>query len=256
MLEKLLNILALFGRRSPLTALEVVEQSGYPQSSVYRLLKTLRTAGFLTHTPEGFVPGPTLMEIATRGRDDFDIIAYSREEMVSLCRQIGETVLLSALSGDETVAVDVVHADQPIRFAFEVGMRRPPHAGASSKILFASMSEARQGHLLETARFEMRTPATVTDPALLRRELKLVREQGYHVTVGEWEEGVLSIAAPIRCAFGVWGVSIVGLAFRFDDQRVAECIRLVLETARRIEARIESRTADRAAERHETGKSL
>lgn len=237
MSEKILKILVLFSHKCPMTVQEIVDKSGLPQSTVYRLLKVLRDSSFLVQRIDGFAPGPGLLEIARRGMEDFDITAYARPEMIRLSELSGETVLLTELSGDETMAVDVVHADQPIRFAFQVGQRRPAHAGASSKILFSAMSPARQKRLLALGNFEGKTAQTITDPGTLAKQLKEIRQCGYHVSRDEWEVGVLSVAATVITERGVWAISIVGLTLRFDEARIKEMITLVTDAAQRIEIR-------------------
>jgi DNA-binding IclR family transcriptional regulator len=82
-----------------------------------------------------------------------------------------------------------------------VGALLPAHASALGKILlanhaYAAAELARQG-------LESFTPATITDPEALERELERVRKRGWAADIGELVNGEVSCAAPILDRRGV-----------------------------------------------------
>jgi DNA-binding IclR family transcriptional regulator len=84
------------------------------------------------------------------------------------------------------------------------------------------------------------TAHTITDPRLVRGELAETRERGYAQTIGEVEEGLNGVAAPIRNAAGevFAAVSVSGPAYRVPPARIPELGELVLAAAAEISRRL------------------
>ena len=83
------------------------------------------------------------------------------------------------------------------------------------------------------------TPHTLTSPAALRAELTKVREQGWAMVDQELEEGLRSVAAPIRDRQGrvVAAVNVSTHAGRTTRESVREeMVPPLLAAAKRIEA--------------------
>jgi DNA-binding IclR family transcriptional regulator len=86
--------------------------------------------------------------------------------------------------------------------------------------------------LLNGWTLEARTPNTITDHELLRKELSEIRQRGWAQNLHESEVGVLSVAAPIRDSTNtvVAAMSLAGPAQRMDDV-MPELTRAVVEAA-------------------------
>jgi IclR family pca regulon transcriptional regulator len=110
------------------------------------------------------------------------------------------------------------------------------------RVLLADIPEAaRQARDLAPL-----TPHTVTDPVTFARVLAGVREQGYALVDEELEEGLRSIAVPVRDRTGRV-VAAVNVAMHTTRRTAQQCVSEVLPelygTASRIEG--ELRTAGR-----------
>src|SRR5699024_480547 len=83
-----------------------------------------------------------------------------------------------------------------------VGQRAPLHATSTGKLLLAHASDQTWQQVAgkPLRRF---TDATRTDVAQLAEELALIRDRGWSSAVGEWEEGINALAAPVYDATGV-----------------------------------------------------
>lgn len=83
------------------------------------------------------------------------------------------------------------------------------------------------------------TPRTITDPERFRAELDGVRKAGYAMVEEELEQGLRSIAVPVRDRGGRV-VAAVNVAMHSSRRTAEECVRDVLPelhaTATRIEA--------------------
>jgi len=90
--------------------------------------------------------------------------------------------------------------------------------------------------ILHRSPLSSRTPATITDRALLMRDLRSTRRRGYAVDRGEFQAGMTGIAVPIRMnTVPVAALTLSGPSEIFDPVRAAHAARV---DGRMVEARI------------------
>ena len=85
---------------------------------------------------------------------------------------------------------------RPHGISGEVGSRLPFNAGAGAKAILAFSPASVQEALLQR-KLAALTPATVTDPTLLRRQLQAIRERGFSLDRDEVEIGIGALGAAI-----------------------------------------------------------
>lgn len=132
-----LQILRSFADGGPFKSLtEIVREQGLHKSIIFRLVTTLEQEGFLVRDPQSkqYRLGLTLLELGEAARNSLDIRREALGVMQDLVRQIGETVFLTVLHGDEAVCVDLVESPNEVKVTYRVGFRHPLHAGAPGKL--------------------------------------------------------------------------------------------------------------------------
>jgi len=82
--------------------------------------------------------------------------------------------------------------------AINVGTRFPAYATSMGRVLVAYLPGERLEAYLARVRLDRLTDRTVGSVAELRAELGRVRKQGYAIVDQELEEGLRSMAAPVR----------------------------------------------------------
>jgi DNA-binding IclR family transcriptional regulator len=126
-----------------------------------------------------------------------------------------------------------------VREANWVGRRTPLHCVANGKALLAFQPPELVQRVLDgsLARF---TPWTITKAAALQAELDAVRQRGYATALGEIEEGLHAIAAPVRGRDGLAlaAISVSGPAYRLPPERLSELGAPAIAAAARIAARL------------------
>jgi len=241
--ENVLDVLLLFDESRPeLTADEISKLISAPRSTTYRYIRTLRDKGFLEQTTnDGWRLGPRLLQFTriVRRREDVGVIALPFMEQ--LCQEVRETVLLTRLSSPYAVCIERVEAPHAMRITFERGHLQPLHAGASSKILLAFLppDEVDKHLALPLERY---TENTITDPLLLKEQLREIRRQGYCISKSEVDAGAMAVAVPILDHRGklLAGLSTAGPTSRMDDNTVAEHITRLRATAAAIQEQLAS----------------
>jgi IclR family transcriptional regulator, pca regulon regulatory protein len=109
------------------------------------------------------------------------------------------------------------------------------------RVLLAAQPDERLDEYLASVSLRGLTGHTITSATALRRELRKIRAQGWALVDQELEEGLRSIAAPIRDAddLVVAAVNVSTHAERRSLDNIAEeLLQPLLTTARRIEVNL------------------
>jgi IclR family pca regulon transcriptional regulator len=118
------------------------------------------------------------------------------------------------------------------------------------RVMLAAQPDERLDEYLNSVSLRGLTAHTITSVTALRRELRKIRAQGWAVVDQELEEGLRSIAAPIRDADGqvIAAVNVSTHAGRRTLTGVVEeLLQPLLATAQRIEVDLaRSRASARA----------
>ncbi len=236
------SLLRAFGSgASELGVSELGRRLNLHKSTVSRLLSTLESEGLLERAPgtEKYRLGPEISRLAGRVEHFGDVREVARPFLVELAEVTLETANLAVLDGDEVNNVDQVSGSHWVRVGNWVGRRTPLHCVANGKALLAFLPKPELERLTAgpLAAF---TPLTVVQPSALRASLAQVRRQGYATALGEIEEGLNAIAAPISDASGavVAAVSVSGPAYRVTPERVPALGQITREIAQRISQRL------------------
>jgi len=190
---------------------------GLAKTTAHGILRTLVDVGFVEQAEDTrYRVSADLADLGRPRIDANDLRAQAVNWADSLASRTGEAVRLAVLTEGRALVVHHVFRPDDSRQELQVGTSLPAHACALGKVLLAwSVGGRRQGRLPAL------TQRTVVDPAVLRRTLAAVREQGWALEVEELSAGTASIAAPVRDRGGlvVGAVGIDGESERLVDTR-------------------------------------
>jgi IclR family pca regulon transcriptional regulator len=156
-----------------------------------------------------------------------------------LSADVRESSSVSVLEGTDIVYVARVAVSRIMTVSINVGTRFPAHATSMGHVLLAGLSEQEREQYFLVASLDRLTDHTVTAPDHLRTELAKVADQGWAMVDQELEEGLRSVAAPIRGRTGrvVAAVNLSTHASRTTAESVQkDLLPHLLQTARAIEA--------------------
>lgn len=248
--ERAVAVLKLFGEAEPdLGVSDLARRLRLHKSTVSRLLSTLEAGGFVQQDDRTgrYRLGLQLATLAGRALTQYDLRDVARPALSELAPAADETVALAVLDGDVAVNIDQVLAPNPVKHLGWIGRRLPLHCTAAGKPLLAYQPALVLDALLARplARY---TARTITDPALLRRELGLVRAQGFAVAQEEYEAELSAVGAAVRNHRGevVASITISGPTYRLGQQRLLELGRAVCRSAERVSALLGHRSAGAA----------
>jgi IclR family transcriptional regulator, acetate operon repressor len=189
---------------------QLASDAALPLPTIHRLVRTLVDLGYVRQeASRQYSLGPRLIRL---GETTSRMLGrWARPHMEQLAHELGESVNLAMLDGDQVVYVGQVMASQnSMRMFTEVGRRVLPHSTGVGKAILAQMDPADVRALLARTGMPARTEHTFTTPEALAAELARTRERGYALDEGEQEIGVRCVAvavpdAPQRLALSVSG---------------------------------------------------
>ncbi len=239
-LERALRILIVFNtERSSFTLSELSDALLIPKATVLRLCSTLVTYEFLRFKRETkqYSLGLKLFELGSVVFATFSLRRIAVPYLVKLQERVCKTVFLGILQDGELVYIDKKEDPlNPVRFASRIGARRPPHFGMLGNVLMAHLPGHDVTELLKRYPLVAVTKKTITDEAVFRKRLGIIRSQGYCVDLGEAFEGITGVAAPVR-DFSGEVIAAVGLGFissTEDDKGLKRIVRETLKSAAAI----------------------
>ena len=213
---------------------EIAERLGVHKATASRLLGTLGARHFVERTPGGrYRLGPGVIRLAGFAIHGTGLVTSARPAIESLSARTGETVTLGILEGLHVLYVDEVYDRHSIVSANWIGRRSPVHCSSSGKVLVAFDDD----RIEQVLRGPLERPArrSVTDPEALRATLADVRRRGYAASSGELEEGLNTVAAPVRVdGRVVAAVSISGPSFRLPARDLPRLAPLAAATCEAI----------------------
>ena len=200
-INRSLNILEILAENidgSSLTLLS--KKTGLHVSTAHRLVNTLKKRGYIeqNEVTGKYSLGLKLFEIGIKKLESIDLRQLAKPLMNELADITQETVHLVILAKDEGVYIDKVEAKGAIRLHSQIGWRLPLHATATGKILLTHLPKDEVTKIIKKKRQYSYARNTITDLKTLKKELEKIRLQGYSLDEEEYQDGVTSVAVPIK----------------------------------------------------------
>ena len=239
-LAKGLRILSLFDEQRPTWRVsDLAAAAGLPMPTVYRVVMTLASEGYLDHLPNGdYRPGVRTLTLGTAALRSLDLVAVATPKLTELGERTGETVNLAVLSGDRVLYLIRLRNSDLVTANIQVGSTLPAVHTSIGKLLLSYLDEADLAGRITEASFAANSgPNAKLSLAELRGELRTVRDQGWAMQDEELAYGLRSVAAPIVGPDGrvLAGVNLAVQARDWSSQRIVRELRpAVLATCAEI----------------------
>jgi DNA-binding IclR family transcriptional regulator len=177
---------------------ETAKRFDVHRSTVLRQLQTLEEAGFVLHRANGhYSIGPKMISIAQQALDALDLRSVAYDEIRKLHATTGNTIHLAQLVESTVMYVDKVEGHNSVQMYSRIGKTVLPHCTGVGKAILSQVSTGRRNAILADAEWKSFTAHTVTSREALDEQLAQIKEQGWGVDDGEFEDFVNCIAVPI-----------------------------------------------------------
>ncbi len=226
--------------RAELGTNEIARRTGINVSTISRILATLVSGGLVEHVVPAtgrYRLGLGVVRLASAVHERLDIRLLARPHLAELVSATRETATLSVPGEHEATTLDFVQSPLSVRSVAEVGRTSAAHATAVGKVFLAHGGTPPTG-TLATSGLTAYTERTIVDPAVLEVEVARARDRGWAEAIGEREEDLNAIAAPVLSPAGAL-VAILGVqgpAARFNPRAMRSAAELLRERAALISA--------------------
>jgi IclR family transcriptional regulator, pca regulon regulatory protein len=239
-LAKGLRILSLFDEQRPTWRVtDLAAAAGLPMPTVYRVVMTLTSEGYLDHLPDGdYRPGVRTLTLGTAALRSLDLVALAAPKLQRLGESTGETVNLAVLTGDRVLYLVRLRNSDLVTANIQVGSTLPAVHTSIGKLLLAHLDEADLRERITPESFSSQHgPNAKVSLDELAGELAQIREQGWAMQDEELAHGLRSVAGPVTGADGrvVAGVNLALQARDWSAHRILRELKpVVLATCAEI----------------------
>jgi DNA-binding IclR family transcriptional regulator len=233
------RVLDLVSRRQGLTAKLLARELGVSLSTCYYLINILIEEGCLEKDPvrRGYRIGAAVGALHERSCGE-RFSSTVEPVLEDLARRSGRHAYLGVMLDG---AVTVSRVKSPFKsppVGIVQGFHGASHALALGKVLIAGAGAEGLRDYLEGYGLEPFTPRTIVRPELFEVHLDRVRVQGVATDVGEFEENLCCVAAPITsesgAVEGAVGVSTSGQRFGDEAGTLVELVRWGADEASKL----------------------
>ena len=207
----------------PATLAGLVAGTGLARPTAHRLAVALEHHRLVARDMQGrFVLGPRLAELSAAAGED-RLLATAGPVLARLRDITGESAQLWRRQGDIRVCVAAAERPSGLRDTIPVGSQLTMRAGSAAQVLLAWEDPERMHRGLQNAAFSAAA-------------LSGIRRRGWAQSVGEREQGVASVSAPVRSPSGkiIAAVSVSGPLERLSRQPGRMHAPAVLAAAERL----------------------
>jgi DNA-binding IclR family transcriptional regulator len=241
-LAKTFQVLDLFTEAEPVwSTTAIIEALDATRSTGYRYIKALHDAGLLASVRNGhYSLGPRIIEMDLALRLTDPLLLASEGVLEGLVDTIGHSALLCTSYRDSVLCIGECRAPDSPANRFRRGQRRPLFQGAISKVILAYLPHYKLKAIYPRYHTEIENAGMGSTWKAFRTTLGEIKKKGYHLTVGEFNPGVIGVAAPIL-DLQKTSLGSVGVAWdehRRRDVEVEHAVRAVKEAAATISGRL------------------
>lgn len=239
-LQKALEILNCFTRKSSWGVTEISELLDLNKSNVHNILSTFKAMNYLDQDPESgkYKLGLSVYSLCCSLGESLSIGSIAAPYLQELADFAKERVYLAIPHEDEIIYVNSAYpkADIGLMRAI-IGEHAKMHCTGLGKAMLAFLPAEQQQTYLSKP-LQPYTEYTITDKDRLLAELEEIRRQGYAVDNMEHEFGIKCVAMPIlgRNRQVAAAVSISGPSLRFDEEKIEVLVRELRNKVKELES--------------------
>lgn len=217
---------------------EVAKDVGLVKSSVFRILFTLKEAGYVEQPETNGLYRLTFKTagLSRRNAERLGLAGVARPHLTRLRDKLDESVALAERRVQSIVLIDVLETSHPLRLSFHIGDDCPIHATALGKAVGAFLAPEELAAFLGKPKLPQFTSRTTTRIHDLKSELVRIRKSEYSTNDEETVAGAFIIGAPIFDSQSTvcGALSVNTPTARCSASRKKQLIASVIDTSKRI----------------------
>jgi IclR family pca regulon transcriptional regulator len=203
-LAKGLRVIEAFTADTPrLSIAEAAGITGLDRATTRRCLLTLAEHGYCAYDGKFFTVTPRVLRLGTACLATMPLPRIVQPWLDRLSEEIGQSTSVAILDGSEIVYVARAAQRKVMSIALMPGSRLPAYCTSMGRIMLAALADSEARAHLESGPLLPRTSQTLTQVDAIMAELAEIRSQGFAAVDQEVEQGLRSIAVPVKNARGI-----------------------------------------------------
>ena len=228
-ITQIMDILSLAD--NPVGVSELSRITGISKTAVYRITEELYKEGLLRKDQNNkYHIGSKALFWAGSYHRQSGLKNLARPLMETIWEEFGETVHLFEYENFQAHYLDKIESKKSLRMWSKIGYSPALYATAGGKAILSFLSAAEQNEYFKRFDLIKKTEKTVTESEKLKAYFSLCREHGYSEEIGENEDDIRCVAAPILDydKRPIGAISVSAPLYRFTDQTAEKVgVRLV-----------------------------
>src|SRR6202008_4470651 len=226
--------------RDGINLAELSRKVGLHNSTTFHLVKTMVSLGYIRQIKDDkrYRIGRPLFALAANALDEIEMVSLETTVLEDLSRETGESGHFAVPMGDSVVVIARTAGTGAFQLTERGGVVRPADCPALGKVILAALKPDQLDGFLKRVELAPVTPNSITDAAVLRKNIEDVRQSGIAFDDGEFNPEVRCIAVPVKDFTGqiMGAVGISGPIWCLNIQALQGRAQAVQASARRLSA--------------------
>lgn len=207
-----------------LTLSDVAKRTDMTRATARRLLHTLHQLGYVATDGKYFSLRPKVLNLGFAYLTSLNFEQIAQPFIEKLVEEVQESCSMSVLDGTEVVYVLRVPTKRIMSIGINVGTRLPAAHTSMGRVLLSALDPDQLDTFFVAAPLSAHTKRAITDRSRLEAELAKTRERGWAIVDQELEDGLRSVAAPVRARDGavIAAINLSGHASRITIERMVD----------------------------------
>jgi IclR family KDG regulon transcriptional repressor len=219
---------------------DLSKRVGLHNSTAFHLVKTMVSLGYIRQEKDTkrYRVGRPLFALAASSLDEIEMVNVATPVLEDLARDTGESSHFAVRMGDAVTVIARTSGPGAFQLTDRVGVVRPAHCTALGKIILAALRPDQLQRYLERVELTPSTEKSITDIAVLGREIEEIRRSGIAFDDGEFNLEVRCVAVPVRDFTGqiIGALGISGPVWRLSIQALQSRAKMLQGAANRLSA--------------------
>ncbi len=213
---------------------EIVQLSGIPEASLFRILLTLEHHRYLQRNPDGSYKMAPKVLFGTLYEHAEKLRQRVHKLLTHLNQRFDETVSLAYLFGDKIQVIDVLEAFQEVRVTNTLGKLLPPHCSSMAKAITAFQPKERVDRIIQVYGLVRFTEKTIVERLAILNEYEKIRDQGWSMEREESAAGICCFGVPVfnDKQHAVAAISVMCPLIRISPEREKQITQELVKTSR------------------------
>ena len=223
--------------REGINLADLSKRVGLHNSTTFHLVRTMVSLGYIRQEKDKrYRVGRPLFALAASSLDEIEMVNLATPILEELSRETGESGHFAVRMGDSVVVVARTSGPGAFQLTDRVGVVRPAHCTALGKVILAALRPDQLQRFVERVELTPSTEKSITEVALLLREIEEVRRSGIAFDDGEFNPEVRCVAVPVLDFTGnvVGALGISGPVWRLTIQALQSRSKIVQAAADRL----------------------